>query len=1037
MKRFFPIHLSRVRSSAPFRLQSYSADLRSNHGIGRVSCARILLLICFTAIAVWGDPIWIEPSGPTADFLRPLSLRSIAYGNGQFVATGVAGTFVTSTDGTNWSQQSFGTTNHLAVTYANGLFVTAGGGGTIITSADGSNWAYQLSGTTNALGPILYANGKFLTLAVNPDNTLELFSSPDATNWASVRIDKPVRFDYDFRLAAGNGIYVLLMYGRQLFTSTDLVTWIDRSPPGAPGPIGWLNAVSFVNNRFVALGYVDINFGSASIVTSEDGVTWTAQAAVSGMLNSITYGNGTYVAVGATDHGYVGTIASSQNTTNWVTSGGGTQPLQGVAYGDGLFVAYSASWANTLAPRQPIITSPDGYSWTPSAVPASYFITGVTYGNGRFVAIARNESGPNRGQVILVAEWPLRPEQTPAGEKPVITRQPASQPARIDGSFVVLSVVATGSPPLNYQWFRNGTPSPNETNSSRSLSGSARAQVADYFVVVSNAFGSVTSAVATVSLRADISGEWLRQTGGNSIAIDPSGIYVTGRGPDGSGAATLIKYDSEGNLLWAQGSAEGSTILQDSQGNILVAGPLDSPLTFGGIVLNPVAAQNSFLVKYDPLGNLLWAKQVPGVRVLKMATAGADFVLTGWLSGNASFGDVTLASRGQRDIFLAKYDNTGSLLWARQAGGAGDEYGNAIATSEFIYVTGPLGQEALFEATTVTNSGIFLAAYDSGGNLQWVKQPNIGFPTGIVAATDIYIAGHTGPAGQRDIFFARLTGGGTLQWMESAGGPNDDYAIDLREARGRFYLTGAIQGEARFGNSRATENRSDYEVFVAKYDFFGELEWVQSGGGPNNNLGTGVGIDASGNIYLIGDFTETVTFPPHSLSATGQSSFLLKIPFLPVFRVQPQSQVITPGTDLKLEVGVGGSGPFYYEWFFNGSPVAGALNNTLVIANFQPGNAGNYHVVVHNPDGSATSQIATLRVSPSPGPLRFESPALTANGFTLSLSGQPGLQYRIDYSNDLVNWSPLSSGTNLNGSVTFLDSAANNFPHRFYRAVSP
>jgi len=94
-------------------------------------------------------PILTSPDG-TAWTLRNSGtsndLRSVAYGNGLFVAVGEDGAILTSPDGASWTQRTSGTSNRLrGVTYGNGLFVAVGDRGAILTSPDGVNWTAQTS----------------------------------------------------------------------------------------------------------------------------------------------------------------------------------------------------------------------------------------------------------------------------------------------------------------------------------------------------------------------------------------------------------------------------------------------------------------------------------------------------------------------------------------------------------------------------------------------------------------------------------------------------------------------------------------------------------------------------------------------------------------------------------------------------------------------------------------------------------------------------------------------------------------------------
>ena len=85
----------------------------------------------------------------------------------------------------------------------------------------------------------------------------------------------------------------------------------------------------------------------------------------------------------------------------------------------------------------------------------------------------------------------------------------------------------------------------------------------------------------------------------------------------------------------------------------------------------------------------------------------------------------------------------------------------------------------------------------------------------------------------------------------------------------------------------------------------------------------------------------------------------------PVIMVQPQSQIVQPGSNMTLNVSAVGALPLIYQWALNGLPIAGATGTNLVISNFDLTKAGVYSVVVTNQYGSATA-TAVLRLSNSP-----------------------------------------------------------------------
>ena len=91
----------------------------------------------------------------------------------------------------------------------------------------------------------------------------------------------------------------------------------------------------------------------------------------------------------------------------------------------------------------------------------------------------------------------------------------------------------------------------------------------------------------------------------------------------------------------------------------------------------------------------------------------------------------------------------------------------------------------------------------------------------------------------------------------------------------------------------------------------------------------------------------------------------------PVILGQPRSQTVLPGSSPVLRLLVAGDSPLGYRWQFNGTPIPGATNSSLLLSNTQPSHAGSYSVVVTNSSGSATSRLALLRVCTNVHPVLF------------------------------------------------------------------
>ena len=126
-------------------------------------------------------------------------------------------------------------------------------------------------------------------------------------------------------------------------------------------------------------------------------------------------------------------------------------------------------------------------------------------------------------------------------------------------------------------------------------------------------------------------------------------------------------------------------------GNIYLTGNWSSPsLTFDSYSLTNVnsGAENVFLVKYDSMGNVLWARSSQGAGTNYGNSVTTDILGNCYVTGSFSyspditFGTYTLTNvnSSTKDVFIVKYDSMGNVLWAQSAGGNGDDNGYCIIT---------------------------------------------------------------------------------------------------------------------------------------------------------------------------------------------------------------------------------------------------------------------------------------------------------------------------------------------------------------------
>ncbi|MEO8134495.1 MAG: hypothetical protein ABI831_11005 [Betaproteobacteria bacterium] len=269
------------------------------------------------------------------------------------------------------------------------------------------------------------------------------------------------------------------------------------------------------------------------------------------------------------------------------------------------------------------------------------------------------------------------------------------------------------------------------------------------------------------------------------------------------------------------------------------------------------------------------------------ADAAGNSYVTGDFTGTVNFGSGEVrTSMGDADIFVAKYDSAGNLLWLQQAGGIENSGGQAIAVDAAgnTYVTGNFALSAKFPliprapavrdpvetiTSTVSYTAGFIASYDSGGNLRWARRmvdDGLGFGIAVDTANGVYVTGGfigandfgTGQVfdagGLNDIFVAKYdaSGGGAL-WANAFAGAGDDAGRAIAVAGGGVYITGSFNEAVSFGPAGTlTESNFLDGAFVAKVDSAtGNPVWAKSG--SPFQVGAGIAVDGSGNSYVSGN----------------------------------------------------------------------------------------------------------------------------------------------------------------------------------------
>jgi hypothetical protein len=118
------------------------------------------------------------------------------------------------------------------------------------------------------------------------------------------------------------------------------------------------------------------------------------------------------------------------------------------------------------------------------------------------------------------------------------------------------------------------------------------------------------------------------------------------------------------------------------------------------------------------------------------------------------------------------------------------------------------------------------------------------------------------------------TGPAAKPWAHGHGGASSEVFFDLAvDGNGNLYVTGFFFGAASFGGSTLT-SKGQRDIVLASYNRHGAHRWSKSFGGPGTDSGMGVAVDGLGNVYLTGEFQQTVDFGDGPRTANGYDLFL-------------------------------------------------------------------------------------------------------------------------------------------------------------------
>ena len=123
--------------------------------------------------------------------------------------------------------------------------------------------------------------------------------------------------------------------------------------------------------------------------------------------------------------------------------------------------------------------------------------------------------------------------------------------------------------------------------------------------------------------------------------------------------------------------------------------------------------------------------------------------------------------------------------------------------------------------------------------------------------------------------------------MKTYGDTSSDLGYGIAvDSSSNVYITGYFVGTVDFGGGDITSAASSSDIFVLKLNSSGVFQWVKTYGNTNGEQGEDIAVDSSGNVYITGGFRETIDFGGGDVTSAGNKNiFVLKLNTSGVFPV--------------------------------------------------------------------------------------------------------------------------------------------------------
>lgn len=376
----------------------------------------------------------------------------------------------------------------------------------------------------------------------------------------------------------------------------------------------------------------------------------------------------------------------------------------------------------------------------------------------------------------------------------------------------------------------------------------------------------------------------------------------------------LAQFDGDGNCLWSNSFGDVAnpqvvtSISMNDIGEIAISGWFYGSLNFGGGVLpGDTMKSNAFIAVFNQMGQHMWSRSIGNTaddRGSGIAINSAGEVLaTGYFAGSMDVGGKMLTSVfNTTDVYLIRYQNNGTALWAKSFGDAAIQYEPLLAENNksTCVLAGKLNGSIDFGGGLLTASpdpaieNIFIAAFNQQGAHLWSHSFAHTIPNESFGITDVAIDDNdnttiigsfsksiqfiTNPntqnlsaAGQTDIFVAHFDPTGILLWANAYGNTDFEtpHALDVTPD-GSLLLTGAFRNTIEF-NGHTLPSTGNESIFITKLSPSGQFIWARAFGQNQNILASDITAQGPADIITTSLYGDKLNYGGMDLPVPSQS----------------------------------------------------------------------------------------------------------------------------------------------------------------------